>query len=259
MQLATPHFNIGLIARTLACIVAGVLAVLLVACGGGSTYFSFSSGGPIQSPPLLPPAGTGVTVDAAAAWRHYLGSAQRWQVTGRQNGNVFSFSVALAPGPPRVFPYNGTVALTTSETWRLRLAGAANADTEGVLYYNGDSLVGIVGTSAGSAPCAVIRTPFISLPARARVGDAGTIVSLDRLDACTPSATRIGSTILTWAVEQDLAVTLFCVGSVRQDVAGVPEGAQTACVRSNAAGELGDGARLSIRRADGTLITGKNY
>ena len=105
----------------------------------------------------------------------------------------------------------------------------------------------------------MIRTPFTALPANSRVGDSGTIVTLTRLGGCTPNAQPIGSLTLRWSIEQDLAATLFCLSSLQHDATGAPAGAQTACVQTTAQGELGDSARLSVRRPDGSEVSGKNY
>ena len=238
--------------RALAC----ATALLLTACGGGSV--SFNSGG-IQSPPLLPPAGTGVTVNTAAAWHQYLSTSQRWEVAGQQNGNAFNLALVLTPGATSIFPYNGQLAQTTTQSLRLTFAGVATANTDGTLFYTNDSLIGVVGGSGSNATCAVIRTPFTPLPNSSTVGAGGTIISFDSLGGCAPNAARVGSVTLNWSVEQDLAVTLFCLTTVRQDLAGLPAGTETACVQTTAQGDLGGGARLTLRRADGTVISGKNY
>jgi len=232
------------------------MAMALAACGGSDDNNPGNANSGIQSPPILPPASTGVTVDAAAAWRQYLTTPRRWQVSGQQNANAFTLALVLTPGPVSTFPYNGQLAQTTTESLRLSFAGVANADVDGTLFYTNDSLIGIVG---GGTRCAVIRTPFTPLPNNSSVGGKGTIVSLDSLDGCTPTAARVGTVTLTWSIEQDLAVTLFCLTTLRQDPSGIPVGTETACVQSNAAGELGGGARLTLRRADGTEISGKNY
>lgn len=241
------------IRRALACSAVGLS---LSACGGGSV--SFNSGG-IQSPPLLPPAATGVTVNTAAAWHQYLSTPQRWDIAGQQNGNAFTLALVLAPGAISSFPYNGQLAQTTTQSLRLTVAGVATANTDGTLFHTNDSLIGIVGGSGANASCAVIRTPFAPLPASGTVGAGGTIVSFDSLGGCTPNAARVGSVTLNWSIEQDLAVTLFCLTTLRQDAAGLPAGTETACVQTTAQGELGGGARLTLRRADGTVISGKNY
>ncbi|WP_426193804.1 hypothetical protein [Massilia sp. DWR3-1-1] len=235
------------------------LMLLLAACGGSDRFSVQVNPGGIESPPFLPPASTGVTVDTAAAWRHYLGTAQRWEVAGQQNGNAFSLALTLTPGPISIFPYNGQLAQTSTESLRLRFAGVASVDTDATLYYSNGSLIGIVGGSGASARCAVIRTPFTALPTNSRVGDSGTIVSLARLAACTPDAQQIGSVTLRWSIEQDLAVTLFCLTSLQQAPQGTPAGAQTACMQTTAQGELGGSARLSVRRPDGSEVSGKNY
>lgn len=241
-----PHIK-----RALACSAAVLLST---ACGGGNGQ----SNNGIQSPPVLPPASTGVTVNAAAAWLQYLSTPRRWDIAGQQNGNAYNLALVLTPGPVSTFPYSGQLASTTTQSLRLTFGGIATADTDGILYYTGDGLIGIVG--GGATPrCAVIRTPFTPLPNNSRVGDGGTIVSLDSLAGCAPNADRVGTVTLTWSIEQDLAVTLFCLTTVRQDPAGVPTGSETACVQSDAAGELAGGARLSLRRPDGTAISGKNY
>jgi hypothetical protein len=241
------------IRRVLAC---GAMGLSLTACGGGSV--SFNSGG-IQSPPILPPAGTGVTVDTAAAWHQYLSTPQRWDIAGQQNGNAFTLALVLTPGAISSFPYNGQLAQTTAQSLRLTVGGVATANTDGILFSTNDSLIGIVGGNGASASCAVVRTPFTPLPASSVVGAGGTMVSFDTLAGCTPNAARVGSITLNWSIEQDLAVTLFCLTTLRQDAAGLPAGSETACVQTTAQGDLGGGARLTLRRADGTVISGKNY
>lgn len=230
--------------------------LLLSACGG--TDIRFQSGG-IQSPPILEPAGTGVRINAAAAWHSYLTAPQRWQVAGSSNGNAFTLALVLTPGPIAVFPLNGQLAQSTTESLRLNFAGVLTADTDGTLFYSNDNLIGIGGPGNS---CAIVRTPMPAvspLPGNAAVGDAGTIVTLDNFDGCASNAMRVGSVSLRWSVEQDLAVTLLCLSTLRQDLGGSTVSAQTACVQSTAQGELGGGARLSLRRPDGSVISAKKY
>lgn len=241
------------------------MALLVTACGGRndddelSNNNSNNNGSGIQSPPVTPPASTGVTVDVAAAWRQYLSTARRWDISGNQNGSAFNLALVVTPSAQTTFPGNGQVAQTTTESLRLTFAGVANANVDGTLFYNNDSLIGIVGGSGANASCAVVRTPFAGLPSNATVGSTGTVVTLDNFNACTTNAQRVGSINLTWSVQQDLAVTLFCLTTVRLDQTGTTTNSQTACVQSNAQGQLGAGARLTLRRPDGTEITGKNY
>ncbi|MDB5962867.1 MAG: hypothetical protein JWP59_4161 [Massilia sp.] len=246
----------ALLKRALLC---GAIGLSLTACGGSDNNDGNSDGSGIQSPPVLPPAGTGVTVNTAAAWQQYLTTPRRWEISGQQNGNAYNLALVLTPGPISTFPFNGQLASTTTQSLRLTFAGVVNADTEGTLYHTNNRLIGIVGGSGSNARCAVIRTPFTPLPDNSSVGASGTIISLDSMAGCSPNAARVGTVTLTWSVEQDLAVTLFCLSTLRQDSAGVPAGSETACVQSNAAGELAGGARLTLRRTDGTEISGKNY
>lgn len=229
------------------------LMLLLSACGGSDNPPG------IQSPPVLPPAGTGVKVDVAAAWQQYLSTPRQWQVSGSQNNDAFTLTLVLTPGPLSSFPLNGQLAQTTTESLRLNVAGIVSADTEGTLFYDSNSLIGIVGGSGPGATCAVVRTPFAPLPTDAAAGTGGTIVALDNFDGCSNSAAKVGSLTLDWSVEQDLAVTLFCLTGVRQDNAGAITGTQTSCVQTTRQGELAGGARLSLRRADGSTISAKNY
>jgi|GEM_PF-3531415 len=232
------------------------MAVLLSACGGKDKH---NNNGGIESPPVLPPASTGVTVDAAAAWHDYLSTPRRWDISGSQNGNAFTLSLVLTPSGQITFPATGQVAQTTTESLRLNFAGVATASTDGTLFYTNDSLIGIVGGSGANATCAVVRTPFTPLPTNGTVGARGTIVTLDNLNGCTSTAQRVGSITLSWSIEQDLAVTLFCLTTLRQDSGGATTGSQTACLQSSNAGELGSSARITFRRPDGSVITGKNY
>lgn len=233
------------------------MAVLLSACGGNDDH-NHDNGG-IQSPPVLPPASTGVTVDVAAAWRQYLSTPRRWDISGSQNGNAFTLSLVLTPSGQITFPATGQVAQTTTESLRLNFAGVATANTDGTLFYTNDSLIGIVGGSGANATCAVVRTPFSGLPGNATVGASGTIVTLDNLNGCSSTAQRVGSVTLNWSIDQDLAVTLFCLTTLRQDTSGATTGSQTACLQTSNAGELGSSARITFRRPDGSVITGKNY
>ncbi|MFL6708621.1 MAG: hypothetical protein ACJ8HI_10490 [Massilia sp.] len=238
------------------------MAVLLTACGGNNDGDNAGTNGGnngIQSPPVLPPASTGVTVDVAAAWRQYLGTPRRWDISGNQGGSNFILSLVLTPGGQTTFPATGQVAQTTTESLRLSFAGLASANTDGTLFYTNDSLIGILGGSGANATCAVVRTPFSALPTSGAVGANGTVVSLDNLNGCSSTAQRVGSVTLNWSIEQDLAVTLFCLTTIRADAAGATAGSQTACVQSNAQGQLGSSARLTLRRPDGSVISGKNY
>jgi hypothetical protein len=200
-----------------------------------------------------------VTVDVAAAWRHYLSTPRRWDISGSQNGNAFTLSLVLTPSGQLTFPATGQVAQTTTESLRLNFAGVASANTDGTLFHTNDSLIGIVGGSGANATCAVVRTPFAALPNNGVVGANGTIVTLDNLNGCTSTAQRVGSVTLNWSIEQDLAVTLFCLTTLRQDTGGATTGSQTACLQTSNAGELGSSARITFRRPDGSVITGKNY
>lgn len=241
----------------------GAMAVLLTACGGNNDDDAGNHNGNnsgIQSPPVLPPAGTGVTVNAAAAWRQYLTTPQRWDISGSQGGSNFVLSLLLTPTGQTTFPATGQVAQTTTESLRLNFAGVASANTDGVLFYTNDSLIGVIGGSGANATCAVVRTPFTPLPTSGVVGANGTIVSLDNFNGCSSTAQRVGSVTLSWSIEQDLAVTLFCLTTARTDAAGVTSGTQTTtCIQSNAQGQLGSSARLVLRRPDGSVISGKNY
>jgi hypothetical protein len=238
------------------------MALLLSACGGRNDDDQSNNnnkGSGIQSPPVTPPASTGVTVDVAAAWRQYLTMPRRWDIAGNQNGNAFNLSLVVTPGSQTAFPGNGQVAQTTTESLRLTFAGVASANVDGTLFYNNDSLIGILGGSGANATCAVVRTPVSGLPTSAPAGSTGTLVTLDNFNACATNAQRVGSVNLTWSVQQDLAVTLFCLTTVRLDTGGTTTSSQTACVQSDTQGQLGGGARLTLRRPDGTEITGKNY
>jgi hypothetical protein len=239
------------------------MALLLTACGGNNdddqSNGNNNNGSGIQSPPAVPPASTGVTVDVAAAWRQYLTTARRWEIAGNQNGSAFNLALVVTPSSQTTFPGNGQVAQSTTESLRLTFAGTATANTDGTLFYNNDSLIGILGGSGPNATCAIVRTPSGALPTSGAVGANGTIVTLDNFNACGTNAQRIGSVTLNWSIQQDLAVTLFCLTTIRQDTTGGTVGSQTACVQSTAQGQLGGGARLTVRRPDGTEITGRNY
>lgn len=240
-------------------VVCAALA-LQSACGGSDWRLQIGYGGSgIASPPYLPPAGTGVTVDVAAAWRHYLEAQRYWDTSGQRSGSPFTLTLARTQGPDRLFPYNGQLLQSSGDTLRLRLAGVASDAIERTLYFNKDSLIGITEDPGGAVRCAVNRTPLPPLPGLARVGDSGILAILDRFDNCEDGAAVVGTVELRWAIRQDLAVTLFCLTTLDQRGAAVLEATHTVCLQTSAAGELGDGARLSLQRADGSDISGKNY
>lgn len=244
-----------------AALTISAMAVLLAACGGNDddNKSNGGNGNGIQTPPVLPPASTGVSVDVAAAWRQYLSTPRTWEIGGSQNGNAFSLALVLTPSGQTTFPGNGQLAQSTTETLRLTFAGNAAVNTEGRLFYNDSGLIGIVGGTGPNATCAIVRAPASQLPSSGVVGANGTIVTLDNFNACGTNAQRVGSVTLNWSVQQDLAVTLFCLTTIRQDTNGATVGSQTACVQSTANGQLGGSARLTLRRPDGTEIAGKNY
>lgn len=230
------------------------------ACGGSDWRLQIGyRGSGIESPPYLPPAGTGVTVDVAAAWRHYLEAQRMWETSGQTSGNPFTLALVRAPGPDRLFPYNGQLLQSSGDALRLRLAGAASDQIDRTLYFTKDSLLGITDNQGGAVRCAATRTPPPPLPGLARVGDSGIVVALDRFDDCQPGAAVVGTVELRWAIRQDLAVTLFCLTTLGQRGTGALTATHTVCLQTSATGELGDGARLSLRRADGSDISAKNY
>lgn len=237
--------------------------LLLGACGGTDWRLQIGyHGNGIESPPYLPPAGTGVTVDVAAAWRHYLGAQRRWEISGVQNGSAFTLALERRAGPDRFFPDSAQLLQTTGEALRLRVDGVASDEVDNTLYYQNDSLIGIVfnaGNGAGPTRCAVTRTLSPPLRGIAKVGDSGIVALFDSLNDCKPGATPVGTVELRWSIRQDLAVTLFCLTTLGYDGAAALAAAHTGCVQTTATGELGDGARLSLRRPDGSDIGGKNY
>ncbi|MDL2358564.1 MAG: hypothetical protein QFF03_25240 [Pseudomonadota bacterium] len=229
------------------------LALLLAACGGGSG----GGGGGIESPPVIPPAPAPISVNVAAAWHDYISAPHSWSMPGKgADAHAYELSVAMQPGASARFPLTGASGKTSAQSLRFSTDGVTTASSDGTLYLNGDTLLG-VATSNGA--CSAPRAAMAALPASSRVGTTGAMFVLNGYDGCTSAGQHLGATTFSWSIESDAALTMFCLVSRSEDASGAYSGTEVDCIEALVTGTLGTRAKFTLNRPDGASITGKNY
>lgn len=234
---------------------AAVLAAL-TACGGGggSAIPDATSAAP---PPVVapPPAVSGVNV--AAAWKDYTSTPHSWTMQGKgADARAYELTVALKPGTAGAFALTGASGQTTEQTLRFAIAGANTVSTVGTLYFTADNMLGVAGTDGA---CAGARAAMAALPASSAVGTSGDMFVLDGYAGCKTTGQNLGSTTFGWSVEKDGDVVMFCMTSKQQDATGAATTTETDCMEASPAGALGNRAKFTITKPDGSSISGRNF
>ena len=230
------------------------LAALLAACGGGGG----ASGGGSAPPPVIAP-GPVVTggVDINAAWRDYLGAPHTWAMSGKTpDARAFDLSVIMKPGANRSFALTGASGQTIDQSIRFTIAGANPVSSDGTLYFNGASMVGVSTTNGA---CFGLRGTMPALPGASAVGTSGAMFVLDGNAGCTPNGQKLGTSTYNWSVENDGALTMFCLTTRQENASATPIGSDAYCFEASPAGTLGAKAKFTITRPDGSTITGRNF
>lgn len=225
------------------------LAALLAACGGG--------GSGIQPPPVVAPAPTVAGVNVAAAWRDYVSVAHTWTMRGKTtDARAFELSVVMKPGASGTFALTGASGQTIDQSIRFAMDGANTVTSDGTLFVNGGAMIGVSTTNGA---CFGVRGAMPALPTSGAVGAYGTMFVLDGYAGCTSSGQKLGSTTYTWSIENDGALTMFCITSRQEDGNAAYIGTEVDCVEANPDGTLGTKAKFTITQPNGNSITGRNF
>ena len=223
-------------------------AALLAACGGGG-------GG---APPFIAtgPVVTG-GVDIHAAWRDYLGVAHTWTMRGQtSDARAFELSVIMKPGANRSFALTGASGPTIDQSIRFTIAGANTVSSDGTLFFNGASMIGVSTTNGA---CFGLRGAMPNLPGASAIGSSGAMFVLEGNAGCSSSGQKLGTTTYNWSIETDGALTMFCVATRQENASTAFIGADAYCFEASPGGTLGTKAKFTITRPDGTTTTGRNF
>jgi len=226
------------------------LSALLAACGGG--------GGSAEPPPVIAP-GPIVTggVDVGAAWRDYLNAAHTWTMRGQtSDARPFELSVIMKPGANRSFALTGASAQTTDQSIRFTIAGANTVSSDGTLFFNGATIVGVSTTNGA---CFGLRNTMAALPGASAVGSSGAMFMLDGNAGCSAGGQKLGTTTYSWSVEKDGALTMFCLATRQENASTAFIGSDAYCFEASPGGTLGARAKFTITRPDGSTTTGRNF
>ena len=223
-------------------VLAAATALVLAACGGGG-----GDGGT--------PANTLYAVNAAQ--RHLLVEGGTWTMTGTApSGGAVSVTVALSP-LAAALPISGNTAYPrTRQLFTVQGSGVAPAVIGQNLFFDSASLA-IVQATYDDGTCSV-PTANTAMPASATLGASGASYVLNDLDGCTSNAPSTGTTITTWALENDAGVALLCWNSAARDTAGAVLASLSSCFEVAPDGALGAKARLTST-ALGLSFTVRNY
>jgi hypothetical protein len=227
------------------------LAALLAGCGGGG-------GGDTAAPPVIAPAPV-VTggVDIAAAWRNYLSVAHTWTMRGQTaDAHSFELSVVMNPGANRSFTLTGASGQTIDQSIRFTVAGTNTVSSDGTLFFNGAAILGVSTTNGA---CFGLRGTMPALPGASAAGTNGALFVLDGNAGCSSGGQKLGTTTYNWSVENDGALTLFCLATRQENASAAFIGSDAYCFEASPDGTLGTKAKFTITRPDGTTTTGKNY
>lgn len=227
-------------------------AALLAACGGGG------GGSGALPPPVIAP-GPVVTggVDVGAAWRDYLGVAHTWTMRGQtSDSRAFELSVIMKPGANRSFTLTGTSGQTIDQSIRFTVAGANTVSSDGTLFFNSAAIIGVSTTNGA---CFGLRGAMPTLPGASAVGSNGAMFTLDGNAGCSTGGQKLGTTTYHWSIENDGALTLFCLTSRQEDASTAFIGSDAFCFEASPTGTLGAKAKFTITRSDGSSTSGKNF
>lgn len=220
--------------RTRFCATAAAtgLAVLLSACGGGSSGDAGNTNSYNLDAAITRALVNGVAVDGLA---------------GSFGGVDFTLSMAYAPLPDAVF--EGAIRKAVRQT--VTITGGGKSQTIRAVIYFGVAPYADAGTVTddGSVEVAV---PGGTLPTAARVGSSGPL-STSTTFADATKRVVVATTTTTWSLDVDTDTT--ALGCLRADMRepGVPAPiAGRVCFRINTAGDVLGG--LVVVNSDGITI-----
>jgi hypothetical protein len=179
-----------MIKRQFQLLLAGLSAVLVVACGGGGS----DAGAPTATTTAFPLLAGYKAFTAAGGTNNYM-------VTGSCNGSATATdSVAVASTFEGVDGY----ATTSTKTLNLTNCTPATSTTSGTTYY--DSNYTPLGSSAPSGDYTKVVTLPPPLPSSVKVGDAGVLANFTAYTDSTKTMVT-GSSIFSYVIEADTAST----------------------------------------------------
>ena len=174
------------------------LAAVLVSCGGGT-------GGSVGVPetPTVPSAQDGFPLQAAYKTRAASAQMEEFFVSGTCNGTAL-----MVMGPPVATSFEGAAALQASQSTQVALSDCTptNILSTGSTFLDSNYLP--LGSSVDGQEYTRFAAAPAALPASVKVGDAGTLVTLNTF---TNSTKLVATGRRTWAylVEADSATAVF--------------------------------------------------
>jgi len=209
-----------------------VLAGLLSACGGGGGGDNDAPAGPY---------------DVAKAWQNVLTTPYSYTATGTVNGQSISLTVTNGPsGGPITYPRDPTSTPLSyvDQTVTVSGGGLTESFTQRSYFTGSAGLIGASYSDDGTCSDVINSLP---LPTAAALGASGPLYTATGYLDCTLTATRDGSEVATWSVNDYSGVPYFCVNSTELDTNGVLDVSGSQCVEVRADGSLGSRVRVSIQ------------
>ncbi|MDB5755898.1 MAG: hypothetical protein JWR56_2326 [Massilia sp.] len=227
--------------------------LMLSGCGGGG-----AAPAPLASPtPVNSPVPTVTGIDVAAAWSNYVGVPHSWTMRGQDSdARTHEMTVEMKPGDSAAFPMTGSTGKTVVQSIRFAADGADTVSTVGTLFFTPQT---VIGMATADHACEPARGAMSALPSAGAVGDSGPMFVLEGYAGCSIAGQKLRTTTYKWSVEADANLTMFCITSRQQDGDGAYIGTETNCMEAASNGTLGNKAKFTTTRPDGSSISGKNY
>lgn len=175
----------------------GALCIsLLAACGGGGGGDTPAT---VIPPPVVTPPPTTASFPLAAGFKARIdaGVSDTFEIS---DGCTGTSTITLAPATPATFEGVTGVASPQTSTATLNNCTPASSSSAGFTYYN--AAYANVGLAVTGGEYAVFQAAPTALPATARIGDSGTIVTLNTYNNSS-KATLTGTRVIKWRVEAD--------------------------------------------------------
>ena len=210
--------------RTLGALAACLL--ILAGCGGGGGG-SGSSGTP---PPV---ASTNTFPMQGLKNRVIAGTTENFTVEDACNGTA-----TIASAAPVADSFEGIQGYSAAQTATAKFSNCAPSMTTVTVTNHYDANHTLIGTSSTGGEYIVYATAPPALPATAKVGDKGTIVTLDKYTNSSKQF-RSGKRVISYEIEPDTATTaIFDLMTQDYDINDVPMITEHSLYRMAADGSL---------------------
>jgi len=228
-------------------------AALLAACGGGGDSGIQGIGGNASGPAFQP--APGVDFNAFAAWQNFLATSRTWTVTGTgSDGNRYTVTIATAAAAPATFTPTEVVTSVSDATLRIEGAGISSTVVRSTFFDPaGFQPIGLAWQGEGPVPTCDVAVEAGVPPTAAQIPSSGLLARLARRADCArgPSTPTGATLLLTWSLDQEDGINVFCINS---DVLDAADPARQQCVEVAPDGTLGTGAFVSLELDNGVTV-----